>query len=81
MCCNPGEDSPCSMGLGQQMLLGVTPFPVGHRSQCGQELAGRESCLEQPHCLFGTYTACTNLLPRIRLVAWFLPKAFYISHS
>lgn len=71
-------DSPRSLGLGQQMPPGVIPFPIG-KGRIGPSVP--TSWPEGPYCLFSTYAPHTPLITSIPLVAWFLLKAFYISHS
>lgn len=72
------DDSPCSLGLGQQMTPGVTPFPI-RKGRIGP--SAPTSWPEGPHCLLSTYAPHTPLLTSIPLVTCFLLEAFYISHS
>lgn len=77
------DDSPRSPGFGQQMPLGVTSFPAGQGGIAPSVLASWRAgnpAWRDP-IAYSVRTCPTHPLSSSCLVAWFLFKAFYISHS
>lgn len=64
------------------MCLGVTPFPVGFRIIPNMAKSWQAGNPAQSNPIaYLVHPQPAHPLPGFHLVAWFLLKAFYISHS